>query len=881
MRKKIKGDDLKVLLELIAPKGASYAVFDPFLRLDDPESLPEEPVDTQYKVLINLGDEVIRFKSYELEDFDTVIDFGQSKCQHKYFEKVQYKLNAQGDMRWLFKASNLRHVLSTYSANNLRSKLISFGIKLMSKLGLSSTFSSGSFRIHSNVELPIHQYLKSFDEGIVFMGTPGYYRKVTIAKIQHSGVSEFIKVPISFASERNILNEKRVLEWLPSYQFTSFEFPDGVKKMQGGALKQNNRLSYSFQQNQFTRPVQLVLSEIASVTMKQSLLWNVPMINAVQNNLEILKGNLRGIYLECFRSAEQMFNSIPKTQEIYTTFAHGDFTPWNLKLNKDSAYVYDWEFARSEMPLFYDAFHFLIQSSIYTKKGKRVELKQVLKDMETSQLYEQFESYNIDLKSYLKLYVLHQLTHHLVCVFIDRKVSEGLQNQLFQLYALGGELMREEDANSFRTAFLQRLQLFLSKSTGYAMLKLNVSDLSELPETSDLDILVSAETKKELLQFVHSFGWKITVKSVNKSFMSQWTLRFFDGSILHIDLIKSFRRKLINYMEASEVIERSFKLSNGLSVPTPEHDFEYAFLFYNLNGQNIPQKYYRFFAQDGDQQARVLKYVNTKYSLELDDYDACFTLETSSRNWLKTIVKHQSMRQPITILSNTLMYALDALKSVGMDRGFVITFSGVDGSGKSTVIENFKRQIRTIHRREVVLLRHRPRVLPILSAIKFGGVKNAERKAGDTKPRQGTPYLGLSSILRFGYYFTDYLLGQVYVYFKYILKGKIVLYDRYYFDFIVDAKRSNIQFPQSISRRLYFLIHKPRYNFLLWANPQDVYRRKPEVEPDQIALLNDDYKKLFKDLGKQSDRGSQYRIIHNQQIQTTIKSILSECREVA
>ena len=79
------------------------------------------------------------------------------------------------------------------------------------------------------------------------------------------------------------------------------------------------------------------------------------------------------------------------------------------------------------------------------------------------------------------------------------------------------------------------------------------------------------------------------------------------------------------------------------------------------------------------------------------------------------------------------------------------------------------------------------------------------------------------------YYYVDYVLGQFYVYTKANLKGHILLYDRYYFDYIVDSKRANIVLPSGFVKGLYRLVFKPDLNFLLFADPDVILARKQEL----------------------------------------------------
>jgi thymidylate kinase len=165
-------------------------------------------------------------------------------------------------------------------------------------------------------------------------------------------------------------------------------------------------------------------------------------------------------------------------------------------------------------------------------------------------------------------------------------------------------------------------------------------------------------------------------------------------------------------------------------------------------------------------------------------------------------------------------------------------------------------------------LRHRPSVLPILSAWKYGK-EAAEQKCVDSLPRKGNNKSQLSSALRFAYYYTDYLLGQLLIYVKYMLRGYVVLYDRYYFDFVVDGKRSNIRISPRFIRQLYRFVYKPQLNVFLYAAPEIILKRKQELSAEDIVQLTDQYKILFDRLGSQQ----RYICIENMDKQATIDRI--------
>ena len=101
----------------------------------------------------------------------------------------------------------------------------------------------------------------------------------------------------------------------------------------------------------------------------------------------------------------------------------------------------------------------------------------------------------------------------------------------------------------------------------------------------------------------------------------------------------------------------------------------------------------------------------------------------------------------------------------------------------------------------------------------------------------------------------------------------MVIYDRYYFDFINDSKRSNIVLPKNISRFGYNLLLKPKYNFFLFADANIILNRKKELSKETIESLTKDYTQLFNSLQSNSN-SSVYMPINNIDLETTLNQII-------
>ena len=195
----------------------------------------------------------------------------------------------------------------------------------------------------------------------------------------------------------------------------------------------------------------------------------------------------------------------------------------------------------------------------------------------------------------------------------------------------------------------------------------------------------------------------------------------------------------------------------------------------------------------------------------------------------------------------------------------------MDGAGKTTLLNDLRQVLEQQAQQKVVVLRHRPSLLPILSAW-TKGKQAAESEAAHKLPRQGNNRSQLSSLLRFGYYFADYLLGQGYVWARYTLPGYTVIYDRYYFDFIVDGKRTNLALGEALPKWLYRFVAKPGLNIFLYADPAVIRQRKQELPAADIQFMTGRYRALFGELA-QRYRG-QYLCLENNDRQLSLSTIL-------
>ena len=410
----------------------------------------------------------------------------------------------------------------------------------------------------------------------------------------------------------------------------------------------------------------------------------------------------------------------------------------------------------------------------------------------------------------------------------------------------------------------------------YAVIKPTAEKLDEWSDASDIDIAIDEPSAIKIWEDLEKNELVKSIRAADKSFMFQLYFILKDESQVAIDFIFQFKHKQHHLMSLQEMLEGKKQTQSGLWVMDKNVEMEFIWLFYLMNMSEIPQKYIlQFESFSNTQKSELLLLFAKKYSTTMQNFTELF----STKNLYQVVaarVYESSANKGFQGFVNKLNYYLDIGNEFFQWDGIVVTFSGVDGAGKSTVIENLQQEIDKKLRRKTVVIRHRPSMLPIINAW-FKGKEKAEALSASTLPRQGKNTSLVSSFIRFVYYYSDYFVGQFYVQLKYVSRGYVVLYDRYYFDFINDSKRSNIQLSKGFVKWFYKFLLKPDLNFFLTAPAEDILKRKQELSAETINELTSEYKNLFAQLQSKSS-SIKYELVNNILLNETIEDIFKEIK---
>lgn len=168
-----------------------------------------------------------------------------------------------------------------------------------------------------------------------------------------------------------------------------------------------------------------------------------------------------------------------------------------------------------------------------------------------------------------------------------------------------------------------------------------------------------------------------------------------------------------------------------------------------------------------------------------------------------------------------------------ISKSVVVAVLGVDGSGKSTLIDSIKPALKDATHNAVFYEHLRPNLLPPLARLK--GVKTTN-SGPVINPHGSTPSGFLGSLFRMIYLMTDYIAGYWLKIRPLIAKRPaIVIFDRYAYDMAFDQRRFRINLPSWLVRCFARLAPKPDLIFCLYGSPEVLAARKQELPLAEVS----------------------------------------------
>lgn len=358
---------------------------------------------------------------------------------------------------------------------------------------------------------------------------------------------------------------------------------------------------------------------------------------------------------------------------------------------------------------------------------------------------------------------------------------------------------------------------------------------------SDIDIIIGykdlQQVKRIIKQLCEDNGIILGSFYINTN-AAGYFYRFITPAWgVQIDIfIKGFMFKGISYYPVSNTTKDIIK-HNGINVLRLQKGYYICFFKETIHLSKAKEKYIRGFYEEVNSNLKVYR----KEITDLFGEETCSiifnnltieALNSKIKNIRKAILKNLSLNQRGDIILKKLILFTRLAKK---RPGYVIAILGTDGSGKSTIINQITPILNEGFHNGIVYNHLRPNAIPDL------GVLMGKKEKMDTPMVVSDPHAGKSSglvgsLIRWGYYLIDYTIGYLKTVFPVIhTKSKIFIFDRYYYDYYIDQKRSKTNLPDWVIKIGELFVPKPDIILCLGGSPEKIYQRKPETSLEEVT----------------------------------------------
>lgn len=206
---------------------------------------------------------------------------------------------------------------------------------------------------------------------------------------------------------------------------------------------------------------------------------------------------------------------------------------------------------------------------------------------------------------------------------------------------------------------------------------------------------------------------------------------------------------------------------------------------------------------------------------------------------------------------------------VRSNTSFSVGFTGPDGSGKTTVIDQILERLAPVFRTAHKYYHFRPALFGNLGEVAHSAGLKKEVDRDYSNPHRGGKTGAFSSFARLLYYSLDYIVGYFVKVKSAIRITRVVIFDRYYTDIICDSRRSRIYLNYKF---LYWFgkmfIPSLNYNILLTARSETILARKRELDEEGIRRINERIDYL-------ADKKGYKKILNEQTPEVAVAEILN------
>lgn len=404
----------------------------------------------------------------------------------------------------------------------------------------------------------------------------------------------------------------------------------------------------------------------------------------------------------------------------------------------------------------------------------------------------------------------------------------------------------------YKNLFISLVKKLREQKVNYAI----IGDYQNLPELIEHDVDIWTDNVKKfriiLFSTISDFGFRVLIDNQTANGCNVAFYRRDDETIylMKIDVLIDTSWMFIPLVDMN-TIQKNIIPYKDIFIANPESEALMHFLYPMFQWGYIKKDIYK---------SDILNYCETPLFFEafsrLWGYKTANAVLTliSQGKWTEIEEKMSVLRKKAVLrgLLKTNFYKKffsnmkNVIKRKFLPSGFCLAFCGLDGAGKTTIIDELDKMFVNLLKRKKVFYGYwRPFVIPEIREL-FG--KENSKAHIDKESQKGITLIQeerntsnkVVSFIKFIYYWIDYMLANL-KYGSIRERGGMVFFDRHYIDTIVYPRRFGLSISRTIVQFFYHFIPKADYTFFLYCTPEEIRKRKEEFSVEEIKCQTKDY----------------------------------------
>lgn len=416
---------------------------------------------------------------------------------------------------------------------------------------------------------------------------------------------------------------------------------------------------------------------------------------------------------------------------------------------------------------------------------------------------------------------------------------------------------------------IEILNSFFDRLNSANILFCVLRNYDEIPDNigHDVDLLIQKEREQEaqeiLVCILCEKGWKYREIWNKDGFKTIVYYGMVEGVFkqLKLDIWASLNWRGLPWIDTEYILNNTKKYKN-FYIPTIGCESAVSMLKELMGGGDVPLKYVPVIERGVSEEWEHFR--NSVDGTLLEEHVICIKECVDKKDWdsitkfapilkkgiLRKAKKERRIKFHYAFLIRESIFRIQSRVQRG---GALVAFIGPDGSGKSTIIDRVSNKFKLIYPYQKVYHTR----FELLPELRSGlGLSNINKKqpedkkvvvadekvvANDNQESQSMISKIVSWIV-LCYYTFEFFLGKL-IFFRINRKGRLVLFDRFYYDFFVQPKTRNLVW--GFKKFLFLFVPKPDIIIHLYADGETVFARKGELNVAEIDLQNSLFAKLL------------------------------------